>query len=83
MSEDAKAQALFKWYLTSSNQTYTSFAEKLGINRNTVRRWVSGESTPNKHHLSEIFRLSGIKPGEWFEKADNFSWLRRKTPPKK
>lgn len=56
-------------YLHEARVTNTDFAKQLGINRNTVRRWLRGDNIPNdkqKRAIEAACEGYNIQPFTWY-----------------
>lgn len=56
-----------KMHLLKRNYKQKLFAVELGVNEQTVSRWVRGETQPSEEHISKICQALGIDVSEMVE----------------
>jgi ribosome-binding protein aMBF1 (putative translation factor) len=53
-------------YMAKQKINASRLAEKLGVDRSQVTRWISGETTPQEQIREKLNELAGIRD-EWYQ----------------
>lgn len=64
-SVTAKGGAALKDALLKRKWTQVTVAEKLGVSKASVSRWISGERVPDRAHMAALRELLGISSDVW------------------
>lgn len=54
------------WLLAQRHMTHAELAQAIGVSRQAVQKWASGQSEPKGTNLAKICRFLVLQPSGWF-----------------
>ncbi len=57
---------------SDAEQTFKSFAAKVGVTERAVHSWTAGTRTPNRRQMLRIFQVTNgqVQPNDFFDLSD-------------